>query len=513
MNGPDSTSVAFGPFILSPGTRVLENNGVPVALGDRALDILIVLVERAGEIVSQKELMSRAWRDLIVSPGNLRVHMTTLRKVLDDGRAGARYIQNVVGQGYCFIAPVRRTNTVDITVPASTHSPASSLEPWRALPPAMMRMIGRDATVGTIAADLRVDRFVTIVGPGGMGKTTVAVAIAHAMLAEFSGKVYFVDIGAITDPAGLISAVTSTLGLNAHGASPLAILMALLRKTRMLLVLDNCEHVIDAAAALAETIFSAAPEVHILATSRESLRAEGEHIYWLRPLESPPPDSSVSAATALRFPAVQLLVERATASDSRFELTDANAPMVAQICGRLDGIALAIEFVAGRIGTHGLEGTAGLLNKRLGLHWQGRRTALPRHQTLHSLLDWSYGLLSQLERRVLRRLSIFIGAFTLDAAQAVAAEAGIDAIQLAAAVDQLIAKSLVSVTPEPAASFRLLETTRLFALRKLEESGEVDTTAEHHARYLLRLLNSKSGEPYPASGRSEAALVMLPRTA
>jgi predicted ATPase/DNA-binding winged helix-turn-helix (wHTH) protein len=511
MNGADSASVAFGPFCLSPGTRVLENNGVPVALGDRALDILIVLVERAGEVVSQKALMSRTWRDLIVSPGNLRVHMTALRKALGDGRAGARYIENVVGQGYCFIAPVRRTSTVDMTVTASTHAPGSSLELLRGLPPAMMRMIGRDETVRTIAADLRVDRFVTIVGPGGMGKTTVAVAIAHAMRAEFSGRAYFVDIGAISDPTALISAVASTLGLD--GASSQAILIAWLRKTRMLLVLDNCEHVIDAVATLAETIFSEAPQVHILATSRESLRVEGEHIYWLRPLESPPPGPGVSAVTALTFPAVQLLVERATASDSRFELTDANAPMVAQICGRLDGIALAIEFVAGRIGTHGLEGTAGLLNKRLGLHWQGRRTALPRHQTLHSLLDWSYGLLSQLERRVLRRLSIFIGAFTLDAAQAVAAEAGIDATQLAEAVDQLIAKSLLSVTPEPAASFRLLETTRLFALGKLEESGEVDTTAARHARYLLRQLHSKSDEPHPVPGRSEAAWVMLPRTA
>lgn len=467
MNGQDNTNVAFGPFRLSPGTRVLVHDGVPVALGDRALDILIVLVERAGEVVSQKELMSRAWRDLVVSPGNLRVHMTALRKALGDGRGGARYIENVVGQGYCFIAPVRRMNTVDMSVSAS-----------HALPPAMMRMIGRDDTVRTIAADLRVDRFVTIVGPGGMGKTTVAVAIAHAMLAEFSGKVYFVDIGAITDPTGLISAVTSTLRLNVHGENALAVLMAFLRRTRMLLVLDNCEHVVDAAAALAETIFSEAPEVHILATSRESLRVEGEHIYWLGPLESPPPDSSVSAAIALTFPAVQLLVERAAASDSRFELTNANAAMVAQICGRLDGIALAIEFVAGRIGTHGLEGTAGLLNRRLGLHWQGRRTALPRHQTLHSLLDWSYGLLSQLERRVLRRLSIFIGAFTLEAAQAVAAEAGIEAIQLAETVDQLVAKSLLSVTREPAASYRLLETTRIFASKKLEESGEADATAK-----------------------------------
>jgi predicted ATPase/DNA-binding winged helix-turn-helix (wHTH) protein len=504
MNGSDTAVALFGPFRLSPTTRVLERNGVPVALGDRALDILIVLVERAGEIVSQKELMTRVWRDLIVDPGNLRVHMTALRKALGDGGTGARYIENVIGQGYCLTAPVRRTNAVYISVPASALSPASSgLKLSRALPPAMRRMIGRDDTVRTIAADLRVDRFVTIVGPGGIGKTTVAVSVAHAMLEEFSGNVCFVDIGAITDPTLMISTVTSTLGLTVHSENPLAILTAFLRTIRMLLVLDNCEHVIDAAASFAESIFSQAPDLHILATSRESLRVEGEHTYWLRPLESPPPASNVSAATALTFPAVKLFVERAQASDNRFELTDANAPIVADICGRLDGIALAIEFVAGRIGTHGLDGTAELLNKRLGLHWQGRRTALPRHQTLHSLLDWSYELLSQSEKLVLRKLSIFIGTFTLEAAQAVATEAEIDGSQLAEALDCLIAKSLVSVTREPATRYRLLETTRIYAIRKLEESGEADAAAQRHAQYFLHLLSARSGGQNQASSRHE----------
>jgi predicted ATPase/DNA-binding winged helix-turn-helix (wHTH) protein len=495
MIGSDDGAVCFGPFKLFPSSRTLERDGVVLALGDRALDILIVLVERAGEIVSHRDLIARVWRDLIVSPGNLRVHMTTLRKALGDGEDGARYIANVAGQGYTFVAPVKRTGRSTSTASVSPPQSAVVLEP-RVLPPALARMVGRDNAVRAIVADLRTDRFVTIVGAGGMGKTTVAISVAHAMLEEFAGKVCFVDLGALADPKLLTATIASTLGLSIQSADPLATLMTFLRTTRMLLLLDNCEHVIDAVAPLAEMIFNQAPQAHILATSREALRVEGEHAHWLRPLESPPPDAKVSAATALTFPAVKLFVERAMASDSRFQLTDMNAPIVADICGRLDGIALALEFVAGRIGTHGLEGTATLLGKRLGLHWQGRRTALPRHQTLHALLDWSYGLLPPAEQHVLRRLSVFVGTFTLEAAQAVASDAELDEAQLAHILDQLIAKSLVSAInlTAGASSYRLLETTRIYAIRKLEECGdEMDATAERHARYFTQLLRPDSG--------------------
>jgi predicted ATPase/DNA-binding winged helix-turn-helix (wHTH) protein len=484
MNGAENGIASFGPFRLSAATREIERDGVPLTLGDRALDILIALVDHAGEVVSHRDLTVRVWRDLVVSPGNLRVHMSALRKVLGDGESGARYIENVTGQGYCFVAPVSRSDSI-----AVSPGPRSSItENPAALPPRIARMVGRDDAVRVIAADLRADRFVTIVGPGGMGKTTVAVSVAHAMLEEFAGKVCFVDLGAMTDPKLLAATVASTLGLPIQGADAVPTLMAFLRSTRMLLVLDNCEHVVDAAASLAETMYLQAPQVHILATSRESLRVEGEHAHWLLPLESPPPDLKVSAAQAFAFPAVKLFVERAIASDSGFELTDANAPIVADICGRLDGIALAIEFVAGRVGTYGLSGTADLLNKSLGLHWQGRRTALPRHQTLHSLLEWSYDLLQKPEQELLRRLSIFVGTFTLDAAQEVASATG--QAHLFGALENLIAKSLVSAvkTREVATSYRLLETTRIFALEKLEEARETEATAERHARYFMELL-------------------------
>ncbi len=323
---------------------------------------------------------------------------------------------------------------------------------------------------------------------------------------EFAGNVCFVDLGALADARLLAATVASTLGLTIQGADALVSLMAFLQQTRMLLMLDNCEHVIDAAASLAETIFCQAPDVHILATSREALRVEGEHAHRLRPLDAPPPDTGLDAAKALAFPAVKLFVERATASDSHFVLTDANVPIVADICARLDGIALALELVAGRIGTYGLQGTADLLDKRLGLHWQGRRTALPRHQTLQSLLDWSYGLLPPSEQHVLRTLSIFVGPFTLEAAQAIAADdAELDGTHLIHALDQLIGKSLVSAirSQEGPTSYRLLETTRLYAIRKLEESGESNEAAERHARYFIQTLSSTMRGDDPTASRHE----------
>lgn len=477
--------VSFGAFRLFPAARALEKNGVPLAVGDRALDLLTVLVERAGEIVSHRELLTRVWRGLVVDPSNLRVHMTGLRKALGD-RDGS-YIANVTGQGYCFVAPVTR-ETSSAPPPRVPEYPCGTARRRLILPAVLARMIGRDEAVRTIAADLIADRFVTIIGPGGMGKTTVAVCVAHAMLEEFGGAVCFVDVGAITEPKLVATTIASTLGLTIQTEDVVPALMLCVRTLRILLVLDNCEHVIDAVATLAERIFQEAPGVHILATSREAMRVEGEHAYWLLPLDSPSPDGGVNATEALKFPAVKLFLERAAASGRRLDLCDADVPIVAGICGRLDGIPLAIEFAAARVATHGIVGTAELLKSRLGLHWPGRRTAVPRHQTLHALLEWSYAVLTEPERRVLRRLSVFVGPFTSEAAEVVAGERSGET-HVVEAVDSLVSKSLVSaVTADGVTRFRLLETTRVYALEKLEESGEKQAIALRHAEYLASLL-------------------------
>ena len=462
-------------------------------LNSRALDILIVLVEHAGEIVGHRELISRVWRDLVVDSGSLRMHITGLRKALGDGEGSARYIANVRGQGYCFVAPVSREEPPP-RADSPPLSPVGAALQTPALPPVPGRMVGRDEAARAIAADLIAHRFLTIVGPGGMGKTTVAVAVAHAMLQAFPDAVCFVHLGALSDPAHVASTVASTLGLTIQAEDALPSLRESLRGARMLLVLDNCEHVIAASAALAEQIFRVAPEVHILATSREALRVDGEYTYLLPPLECPPLDPGLHAAEAQTFPAVKLFMECVAASGSSFALSDANAPVVAGICSRLDGIALAIEFAAGRVGAYGIEGVASLLDSRFGLDWSGRRTASPRQQTLHATLDWSHDLLSESEQLVLHRLSIFVGTFTLEAAQAVAC-GGLEEDQVVVHVGDLVAKSLVSAVTakDGAMRYRLLDTTRTYASAKLEASGEMGATAQRHARYFSLLLGSVSG--------------------
>jgi predicted ATPase/DNA-binding winged helix-turn-helix (wHTH) protein len=483
---------SFGPYRLFPAERLLERHGVPVELGGRALDILVTLVRHAGEVVSTADLLSRVWPDTVVVESSLRVHVANLRRTLGDGEDGARYVTNVAGRGYCFVAPVVQ----DAEGRSHASQPLASQEPlWgvaHGLPPRLKRMAGRDETIRTVMRELAEHRFVTIVGAGGIGKTTVAVSVGHALLSEFSGAVRFVDLGSLADPALVAPTLASALGLLVQTAAVVPCLEAFLRDKRVLLVLDNCEHVVHAAAALAEHLFSDAPRVHFLATSREALRVEGERVHRLGPLDSPNAYAGLDASAVQAFPAVRVFMERAAASGFRLELTDADAPIVAAICKRLDGVAFAIEIAAGFVGEFGLRGTAGLLDNRFRLLRQrGRRTAPPRQRTLNALVDWSYDRLSEYERLVLRRLSVFVGSFTTDAAREVVTENESEEAQFVEAMGDLVAKSLVSATTEGSTIlYRLLETTRAYALEKLAESGERDAAAERHARYFAGVLAS-----------------------
>jgi predicted ATPase/DNA-binding winged helix-turn-helix (wHTH) protein len=470
--------ISFGPFRLFTAQRLIERAGTPLHLGARALDILIVLVQQAGKVVSKNELMARVWPGVTVDEGSLRVHVAGLRRALGDGEA-AKYVTTLSGQGYCFVAPITRSSE-----PRLSMSTGSRPDRAHNLPARLMRMVGRDQTVRAISERLKTERFVTVVGPGGIGKTTVAVSAGHELLAEFAGAVHFFDLGPLNDPVLVPSVVGSTLGLPVQSADPSPGLMAFLHDKRMLLILDSCEHVIETVAALAERIFAQAPQVHVLATSRESLRVEGEHVHRLSPLDSPPDDVNITATQALGFPAVQLFVERAVASGRRFELSDADAPVVGEICRRLDGIALAIELAAGRADACSVQETRSLLNDRFKLLWEGRRTALPRHQTLSATLDWSYEFLSAHERLVLCRLSVFAGMFTLEAARSLAADDDVGDVQVVTAIASLVAKSLVTASVGAATTrYRLLDTTRAYAWGKLLESGKAEAIKRRHAVY------------------------------
>lgn len=484
-NDQDS-AISFGAFRLLPKSRLLERNGAPLHLGGRALDILIFLAERAGEVVDKRELVKRIWADVNVDEGSLRFHITSLRKALGDGGEGARYVVNVPGRGYCFTAPLHRA------APAENRS-AATVSSLRSIPAPLAKMIGRDDAVEKIATELSLHRFVTIVGPGGIGKTSVALAVAHGQHAEFDGQVCFVDFGALTEPRLVPGTIAAALGLTVNSDDPIPGLLLSLRNRRTLLVLDSCEHIIDALAPLAERMVREAPELHVLATSRESFRTEGERVYRLFPLDCPPQRDGLSMADILAYPASQLFVERIAESLSEFELSEEDAPLVADICRRLDGIALAIELAAGRVNAYGIAGTASLLDSRFSLLWRGRRTAIPRHQTLSAALSWSYDLLPQAESATLRGLSVFVGPFTLEAALAVAACQGIDEAEAAEAISNLLSKSLIATSPaERRLRYRLLDTTRAFAGDKLIESGEAARVARAHAEYFRDFLHDIS---------------------
>ena len=478
-------ALSFGPFSLFAAERLLKKAEEPIPLGGRALDILIALAERPGEVVTHKELISTAWPDVTVEEANLRFQMAALRKALGDGRDGARYISNISGRGYCFVAPVTRSTaarTVPVTAIATT-------ERVQRLPPRPARMVGRDDTVRSLAQQLQMWRFVSIVGPGGVGKTTVAISVAHALVDGFDGAVFFIDLAALTDPQLVPTAIASALGLMVQTQDPLVGLLAFIGDRKILLVLDNCDHVIGVAAALAERVVSETPQAHVLATSREALRVEGEHVHLLYSLDCPPEDAGLTAMEALRYPAAQLFMERAAASGYGAELSDIDAPIVARSCRRLDGIALAIELAASRVGSLGIRGVAELLDNRFGLLWQGRRTALPRHETLNAMLDWSHSLLSEREKVVLCRLSVFVGGFTRQAAGSVASETDADEAEVIDAVASLVAKSLISATLiNETTYYRLLDATRAYAATKLAERGEADRIARRHAIFYSRFL-------------------------
>ena len=285
--------------ILLANERLLTKRGRPVELGARALDILIVLISSPNEIVSKKDLMSRVWPDVIVEEGSLRFHMAGLRKALGDGQDDARYITTFPGRGYCFVAPVSRP----ASPPDDTPVVASNF-PHANLPSRLSRVVGRDEDVLRLSAQLNASRFVTIVGAGGVGKTTVAIAVGHHLIDAFSGALLFVDLGMLGDPELVTAGMASMLGLSVQSNDATPNLIAYLRNKRILLILDTCEHLVEAVAPLAASIIDAAPQVHILATSREALRVEGEHIYRLDALACPPDDPGLTAAVVRTFPAI-----------------------------------------------------------------------------------------------------------------------------------------------------------------------------------------------------------------
>ena len=475
----------FGPFELSIGERLLRREGVVLPLGGRALDLLIHLAERPGEVIAKQELIDHVWPDVTVEEGSIRVHVAAIRKALGDGQFGSRYIANIKGRGYSFVGTV-------VSVADDTESTNARFRHHARLPVRPVMMIGRETVVSEISDKLRDERFITLLGPGGIGKTTIALAVGRAAAEEFGGEVYLVDLESLTDPSHVAAAVATSLGLEIKSKDPGPELVDFVRSRKLLVILDSCEHVIEAVASLAEQLYQQTQEIHVLTTSRELLKVEGEHCYRILPLDVPPDDSEQTANAVLRYPAVQLFVRRVAARAGRLVLTDKEAPFVAGMCRKLDGIPLAIELAAGQVAVLGLKNTVARLVSRLELLKLSHRTAVRRHRTLKATLDWSYDLLSDAERIVFRRIAPFVGYFTLEGARSVAGELGVGTEEIFDAIAGLVEKSLIATRiDESQAYYRLLDTTRAYALEKLEEHAEVDVVLRRHAEYVAGYLESQ----------------------
>jgi predicted ATPase/DNA-binding winged helix-turn-helix (wHTH) protein len=474
-----------GEWEVDLARRELRARGVPVPIGGRAFEIVEVLVQSAGELVTKNDLMGRVWPGAIVEDNTLQFHISAIRKTLGPDRG---LLKSVYGRGYRLLGTwtiredSKPADPVDL---GPVRRPGPSFQ--TNVPVAASALIGRTAARRHLLDVLSAYRVVTLTGPGGIGKSVLGLEVARSVFPTFEGDCWLVELVSLSDPGLVPSAVARVLGLRVGGDEISAEAVArAIGGTKLLLVLDNCEHVIDAAAELAETLVRMCPYTSVLATTREILRIAGEYVYRVPSLDVPSQHPE-AAGNIHGYSAVQLFIARMTESDSDFSAHPENLATIAAICRRLDGIPLAIEFAAARVATLGLEQVASRLDDRFTLLTGGRRTALPRHRTLRAMLDWSYELLPEAERRLFRRLAVFPGGFTLEAAAAVAGDSTAPAV--AESIANLVAKSVVTRDGSvPAGRWRLLETIRAYGLGRLAESGDAEQVTRRWAEFFRDLL-------------------------
>lgn len=488
--------ICFGRFELIGAKRLLHERGRPVDLGARAFDVLAALVERRGQVVTKQQLLDIVWPGRVVEENNLQVQISTLRKVLGSGA-----IATIPGRGYCFVLASRQEDG---------GADRSEMPRRHNLPARLVPLIGRETDLLAIASSLETTRMLTLTGVGGVGKTSLARELGATCLDRFIDGVWLVELAPLTDPRHVAKAIASALGIRDTRGTPLDALIAEIASSELLLLVDNCEHVIDDAARACQVILEQCERVRIVATSLEPLRIPGESQYRVATLQVPSADSVPGSDAVARFSAIRLFIERARSVDPEFRVDATRMQLVSDICRRVDGIPLAIELAAARLRTMPIESIHAQLDQRFELLTEGWRTAHPRQQTLRALVDWSYDLLDDPERAVFRRLATFAGGFTLRAAESVCAGTAIKRQDVPGTVSGLFEKSLLAVIPRaPEVRYSMLDTLREYSAEQLRLAGEEKATHERHLAHFVAL--AEEAEPMLYGPLQESWLQRLER--
>jgi non-specific serine/threonine protein kinase len=470
---------SFGHFDLQPGERRLLASGTPVAVTPRAFDLLVALLERHGHLVAKEDLLAQVWPGVIVEENALQAQISALRKVL-----GPDAIATVPGAGYRF--------ELDVTqIPADGRSgPTSGTR--HNLPKALTSFIGREQQLDELKGLLRQTRLLTLSGAGGCGKTRLALELAGQAAVSYPDGVWLVELAALADAGLVAQTVAAVLGLKERvGESFTDTLLGHLASKHLLMVLDNAEHLLAACAELSQRLLKQCPQLSILVTSRERLGIPGELTYRVPSLSVPEPNQQHAAETLAAYESTHLFIQRARLQHLPFAVTAQNAPAIASICAHLDGIPLAIELAAARVRAISVEEMNQRLDQRFSLLADRSTTTSPRQRTLRAMIDWSYNLLSEAEKAVYCRASVFAGGFTLEAAEQVLSGDSVDETVMIDLLTSLVDKNLLQADDHGGSTrYRQLETVRQYGRNRLQESADELVCRQRHLAYFVRLAES-----------------------
>jgi non-specific serine/threonine protein kinase len=500
----------FGDYSLDVDRRELRRGAELIATEPQVFDLLTYLIENRERVVTKDDLIEAVWRGRIVSESTLISRINAARRSIGDNGKDQQLIRTIARKGIRFIGAVAERGPHVLPTQIAVEAQPIEIpllrqdaqkQGWAGatlnnLPLRRSSFLGREHDVASVRELLDSTNLVTLIGAGGIGKTSLALEIATGLLERYSHGVWFVALAPLADPNLVPSAVADALGLTEEPGRPLlSTLLNVLRTRQMLIVLDNCEHLVDACAQFVDSVLRVSRRTHILATSREPLGIGGELTWRVSSLPAPDPQEQISAAELTEYAAVRLFIDRAKFARASFQVTNESLPLVSQICWHLDGIPLAIELAASRVKAMQIEQIVERLDDRFRLLTGGSRTAMPHQQTLLSTIDWSYGLLSEAERVLLARLSVFSGGWTLEAAEAVCGETADQPLDVLDALTRLVDKSLV-VLDERAAEprYRMLETIRQYGQSRLAETGRAEDLSDRHLAYYTRL--AEAVEPH-----------------